>query len=127
MNEPIFLQVDEVYRIHDRSLKEHGGGEGVINPGLVESAVASAQNTFHYAKGDVFYVAASYAYHIAEAQAFRDGNKRAAVASAMVFLAINGVYARPSREKLHQAMLDVANKKMSKADLAEIFRRSAEQ
>ena len=126
MSEPIFLTLDEVYRIHARSLAVHGGSEGVRDPGLVESALASARNTFDYANGDWFDLAASYAFHIAQAQAFLDGNKRTAVAAAMVFLALNGVYAQPSRWELYSAMIDVAEKKKTKADLAEIFRRCAQ-
>lgn len=70
--------------------------------GLIESALASAQNTFYYANGDVFEVAA-----------------------ALVFLALNGVYAQPPQWALYLAMIDVAEKKKSKADLAVIFRTSA--
>jgi death on curing protein len=92
---------------------------------LVESALASAENTFCYGNGDMFDVAAAYAFHIAEAQAFIDGNKPTAVAAAMVFLAINGTYAQPPTVELHQAMIDVANKRKGKQDLADIFRRTA--
>ena len=70
MSEPRFLTLHEVYGIHARSLAEHGGSEGVRDSGLVESALASARNTFHYANGDLFDVAASYAFHLAESQAF---------------------------------------------------------
>lgn len=126
MNEPIFLTLDEVLQIHARSLAEHGGSEGVREPGLVDSALASARNTFHYGNGDLFDVAASYAFHLAESQAFVDGNKRTAVVAAMVFLAKNGVYAQPSRWGLYSAMIDVAEKKKTKADLAEIFRKCAQ-
>ena len=126
MSEPIFLELDEVLQIHSRSLAEHGGSEGIREPGLVESALASASNTFHYGRGDLFDVAASYAFHLAESQAFVDGNKRTAVASAMVFLARNGVYAQPPKWVLYSAMIDVAEKKKTKADLAELFRKCAE-
>ncbi len=44
----------------------------------------------------------------------------------MVFLALNGVYAQPSRWELYSAMIDIAEKKKTKADLAEIFRRCAQ-
>jgi death-on-curing protein len=125
VNEPIFLTLDEVHRIHARSLAEHGGSDGTRDPGLVESALASAKNTFYYANGDLFDVAASYAFHLAESQAFIDGNKRTAVTAAMVFLAMNGVYAQPTKWKLYSAMIDVAEKKKTKADLAEIFRKCA--
>ena len=125
MNEPIFLELDEVLRIHARSLAEHGGRDGIRDLGLVESALASAKNILFYGGGDWFDVAAGYAFHLAEAQAFIDGNKRTAVVSALVFLAKNGIYATPATWELYNAMIDVAEKKMSKANLAEIFRKRA--
>jgi death-on-curing protein len=127
VNEPNFLTLDEVNRIHARSLAEHGGSDGTRDPGLVESALASAKNTFHYANGDLFDVAASYAFHLAESQAFIDGNKRTAVVSAMIFLAKNGVYAQPATWELYSAMIDVAEKKKNKVDLAVIFRQRAKE
>ncbi|MCO5052928.1 MAG: type II toxin-antitoxin system death-on-curing family toxin [Verrucomicrobiae bacterium] len=127
MNEPNFLTLDEVHHIHTRSLAEHGGGEGVRDAGLIESALASARNTFYYANGDLFDVAAGYAFHLAESQAFIDGNKRTAVTSALVFLAMNGIYAKPSPWELYSAMIDIAEKKKTKADLAEIFRKYANE
>lgn len=127
MSEPIFLTLDEVLRIHARSLAEHEGSDGARDPGLVESALASAKNTFYYAHGDLFEVAASYAFHLAESQAFIDGNKRTAVVAALVFLARNGVYARPETWELYSAMIDVAEKKKNKADLAGLFRKRANE
>ena len=125
MNEPIFLTLDEVFRIHARSVAEHGGSDGTRDPGLVESALASAKNAFYYANGNLFDVAASYAFHLAESQAFIDGNKRTAVVAALVFLARNGVYVQPATWELYSAMIDVAAKKKNKADLAELFSKRA--
>lgn len=125
MSEPDFLALDEVLRIHARSLAEHGGSAGVRDLGLVESALASAKNTFFYAGGDLFDVAASYAFHLAESQAFLDGNKRTAVVAALVFLARNGVYVRPSPWKLYSSMIDVAEKKLTKTGLAALLRQPA--
>jgi len=125
VSEPIFLELDEVLRIHARSLAEHGGRDGVRDLGLVESALASAKNILFYAGGDWFEVAAGYAFHLAESQAFIDGNKRTAVVAALVFLAKNGIYATPATWELYNAMIDVAEKKKNKADLADIFRKRA--
>lgn len=125
MSEPTFLTLDQVLGIHARSLHEHGGSEGIRDLGLIESALAAAQNTFFYANGDLFDMAASYAFHLAESQAFIDGNKRTGIASALVFLALNGVYTQPPQWALYLAMIDVAEKQMTKADLADIFRSSA--
>lgn len=125
MSEPSFLTVDEVLRIHARSLAEHGGTEGVRDPGLVESAVASAANTFYYGGGDVFDIAASYAFHLAEAQAFLDGNKRTGAAAALVFLARNGVYAAPPKWEFYLAMIAIAEKTLTKTKLGDLLRRQA--
>jgi|GEM_PF-4316873 len=43
-----------------------------------------ARNVYYYLGGDLYDIAASYAYRIAEAQACIDGNNRTAIASAMV-------------------------------------------
>lgn len=123
MSEPVFLKLDEVLQIHARSLAEHGGSEGVRDSGLVESALASAKNTFWCGGGDVFEVAASYAFHIAEAQAFVDGNKRTAVVSALV----NGAYVQPPKWEFYNAMIEIAEKKKTREDLAEMLRKYAEK
>lgn len=86
---PSFLSLKQVMALHRRSLAEQGGMDGVRDPGAVDSALASAQNTRLYAGGDIFDIAAADALHIAEAQAFLDGNKRTAIASAIAFLAAN--------------------------------------
>jgi death on curing protein len=125
VNEPVFLTVDEVLRIHASCLAEHGGTDGIRDPGLVESAVASAQNTFYYGQGDLFEVAASYAYHLAESQAFLDGNKRTGVTAPLVFLARNGLYVAPPKWAFYSAMIAVAEKRLTKQGLAASFRRLA--
>lgn len=126
-SEPTFLTLDEVLQIHTRSLAEHGGMEGVRDLGLVDSALASAKNAFYYGGGDLFDVAAAYAFHLAESQAFLDGNKRTAVGAALVFLAMNGVYAHLPKWELYLAMIALAEKKLTKAELAALFRKAADQ
>jgi death-on-curing protein len=123
VSEPIFLTLDEILRLHARSLAEHGGTEGVRDQGLVESAIGAAKNAFFYGDGDLFDVAAGYAFHLAEAQAFLDGNKRTAVTAALVFLARNGAYVQPAQLELYFAMIQIAEKKLSKTGLAAIFRK----
>lgn len=92
----------------------------------MESASASARNAFWYGNGGVFDVAAAYAFHIAEAQAFIDGNKRTAVASAILFLRKNGIRFPKDDGSLYAAMIKIANKQMDKSGLAETLRRLVE-
>lgn len=85
MNEPRFLELQEVLYLHDESLARFGGAVGIREPGLVESALGSARNAYWYGHGGLFEIAAAYAFHIAESQAFLDGNKRTAASSAIIF------------------------------------------
>lgn len=125
-NEPRFLSRKEVERLHDVSLELFGGLAGIGEPGLVDSALASAKNTWHYG-GDLFDVAASYAFHIAESQAFVDGNKRTAIFATVVFLAENGIRCPKADDILYDAMIAIAQKRMDKKGLAEVIRKLAEK
>jgi death on curing protein len=86
VREPEFLTRAIVEQLHTDSLILFGGSAGIRDEGLIESTLASARNTFLYRYGDLFEIAASYAFHIAEAQVFLDGNKRTAMAAALTFL-----------------------------------------
>lgn len=59
--------------------------------GLLESAWSRAVNKHGYGTSNLHELAAAYAFGIAKNHAFHDGNKRAAWASAVAFLALNGV------------------------------------
>jgi len=124
--EPWFLTREQIERLHDMSLARFGGSGGVRDEGLIDSALSSAKNTFFCGSGDVFDIAAAYAFHLAEAQAFIDGNKRTAIGAAMSFLYLNGIRAMPDDNSLYDAMVAVANKQLDKFGLAAIFRRAAE-
>ena len=64
-SEPPFLNVEQVFTIHHRSLLEHGGMAGVRDQGGIEAAVSQPRNVFLYLSGDLFDLAAAYAFHIA--------------------------------------------------------------
>jgi death on curing protein len=98
---------------------------GIRDRNLIESALGAAKNTFYYAQGDFFEIAAAYAFHLAQAQAFIDGNKRTAVGTAYLFLRANGVVGRPVDLETYDAMIAIAEKRLDKTGLAEIFRRAA--
>ena len=126
MSELDFLDLEDVLLVHARQLAEHGGQEGVRDQGLLESAIAMAQATFggEYLHEDLFEMAAAYAFHVAQNQPFVDGNKRTALACAIVFLEINGVRLRASGMALYTPMIAIAERKMDKAGLAASFRQA---
>jgi death-on-curing protein len=122
VSEPIFLTVARVERLHEKSIQRFGGASGVRDRGLFEAAIAQPQHTYYYGNGDVFDIAAAYAFHIAQAQACFDGNKRTAVAAALAFLTMNGVSTEVDSMPLYQAMIDIAERRMDKAQLAHLLR-----
>jgi death-on-curing protein len=123
VREPKFLTLDEVLYLHDESLHRFGGQAGTGDLGLVESALAWAKNAYWYGGGDIFEIAAAYAFHIAESQAFIDGNKRTGAASALAFLMRNGVDAPVDDGSIYNALMGIANKRLDKTGLIEVMRR----
>jgi death-on-curing protein len=121
--EPEFLSLEQVEALHRLSLERHGGQDGVRDRAGLESAVMQPRNVWYYAQGDLFEVAAAYAFHLAESQAFIDGNKRTGMGAALVFLDGNGVEMPEAPEELYSAMIAIAKRQISRADLAAIFRR----
>jgi len=72
--EPEFLTREIVDAIHEEQINAYGGLYGVRDENALESAIMAAQNVYHYGAGDPYDVAAAYAYHLAESQAYLDGN-----------------------------------------------------
>lgn len=120
--DPEFLEFEDVLALHERSLLEHGGSAGRRDEGLVRSAVAQPQHDFHYGGADLFGIAAAYAFHIAQAQAFIDGNKRTGLAAAATFLEMNGVDTTADQSALVDAMIAIAERRLDKAGLEVLFR-----
>ena len=123
MKEPSFLTLAEVLEIHRVQIKHYGGDPAIRDLGLLESAVAMPQSSFggNLLHPSLLIMAAAYAYHIAENQPFVDGNKRTALASALIFLEINGVEIDDPKGCLYEAMMGVAMRKLSKDGLSSLF------
>ena len=69
----------------------YGGSHGLRDRGLLESAVARAENTAYYnSDASVADVAASLAWGLIKNHAFIDGNKRVGFAAMVAFLEMNG-------------------------------------
>jgi len=118
VSEPVFLTVAQVERLHEKSIQRFGGALGVRDRGLFEAAISQPQHTYHYGNGDLFDVAAACAFHIAQAQACFDGNKRTAMAAALTFLNLNGVATDFDSHPLYEAMIEIAERRMDKLQLA---------
>ena len=91
MSEPIRLDTSIVLDVHAEQLALFGGADGVRDLGLLESALGRPLNKFAYGETGLAALAAACAFGIARNHPFLDGNKRAAFASIIVFLGLNGV------------------------------------
>lgn len=120
---PAFLTIEQVEVIHRISLERHGGQDGLRVRSAFESAVMHPRNIWLYGRADIFELAAAYAFHLAQSQAFIDGNKRTGMGAALVFLEGNGTPVPVATEELHGAMIAIAERRMNRADLAHLFRK----
>lgn len=95
--EVLHLDAEAVLAIHAEVLAAHGGTAGLRDRGLLESAVAAPQASFGGTPliSDPIEIAAAYLFYLCRNHAFVDGNKRTALAAALVFLKVNGWLADP--------------------------------
>jgi death-on-curing protein len=121
---PLFLDLEQVLRLHRSLIEHYGGTEGVRDVGLLHSAIAMPQATYggQYLHHDLCEMAAAYLFHIVGNHPFLDGNKRTGAASAIVFLAINDITIANDQAGLVDLTLRVATGQATKAQAAEFFR-----
>lgn len=119
-----FLTLAEVIEIHTDQIQRYGGREGIRDIELLSSAVAMPYASFsdQFLHTDIFEMAAAYAFHLSQNQPFIDGNKRTALASALVFLEMNGNTVFDLRSMLFDAMISLATGKLGKSEFAQILR-----
>lgn len=125
MNEPIWLGIELIERLHDRQLAEHGGPAGVRDRGMLESALGRAQQKFLYGGIDVDLpdLAAAYAFGLARNHPFVDGNKRTAAVACELFLELNGYLLVASDEDLYPVFVALAASELEEDQLAQWLRR----
>ncbi|MBN2193511.1 MAG: type II toxin-antitoxin system death-on-curing family toxin [Polyangiaceae bacterium] len=126
-DEPLFLDVEDILEIHATQLEIYGGGAGLRDRGLLESAVAQPQASFggEYVHDDLFAMAAAYLFHIVSNHPFVDGNKRAGLLAAVVFLDVNGITIEEPSEPLHELTMGVAEGRLDKPAVAAELARIA--
>ncbi|MEL1265227.1 type II toxin-antitoxin system death-on-curing family toxin [Pseudoxanthomonas putridarboris] len=123
--------------IHDRQLAEHGGGGGVRDDGLLDSALARPQQLgsgplprlrgrvgvgASAEMGGLADLAASLAFGLARNHPFVDGNKRTAHVAYRVFIALNGGELVASDEEKYVAMLGLAEGSLGETEFADWLR-----
>lgn len=113
-----FPDQDVVLAVHDSQLALYGGLAGVRDMGLLQSALARPQNLHAYGSDDVYALAASLAFGIARNHPFLDGNKRTALHTSLLMLAVNDTPVPIPSTAMVEMMVQLAEGQLSEEDFA---------
>lgn len=117
----IFPALDEVLEYQSWLIEKFGGTHSLRERGALESALAAPVNRHLYEETDLVVCAATYAYHLSQAHAFIDGNKRIAAAIAELFLNINRAHLRASDEDVIDLFLHIAASELDRDAVERVF------
>lgn len=122
-----FLTYAEILLIHQNQITLYGGDPGLRDSGLLSSALAMPESSFggNYLHETIFDKAAAYLFHLCQNHAFLDGNKRVGLASALVFLDLNGITIRDADNELYDLVIRVTSGIDKKNEIAKVFERLA--
>lgn len=115
----MILLKDKIIKIHEQAIEETGGIQGIIDEGMLESALAAPFITFD---GKDLYPtiiekAARLGYGLVCNHAFVDGNKRTGAYAMLLFLNLNEVYLNYSQDDLSDVFVKIASNLASYEDL----------
>lgn len=124
-----FLNKETILAFHRDQVKTYGGKQGIRDEGLLESALAQPQASFggEYVHNSIFEIAAAYGFHICKNHPFFDGNKRTALVAIYTFLYASGYRLQADKKSLYAVMIDLANGKLEKEELAEFLEESTKE
>jgi death on curing protein len=125
--EPVWVRLDAILAAHDDQLAEHGGGTGIRDQGLLESALARSRNLFAYGEASLAKLAAAYAFGITRNHPFVDGNKRTALVAAEGFLGLNGFDLTAADVEAVSVFLSLAAGEMTEEQLAAWFEQKIQK
>jgi len=110
--------LEEVLEIHRSEIATASGASEIRDIDRLKSALGAARATFGgKLLMDLFEVAATYVHSIASNHPFLDGNKRAATASGLTFLYLNGYTLKEDYdEELADKVLQLVTNEIKKED-----------
>ena len=121
--EPIWVSEHALLAIHSQQVERYGGLHGVLDNNVILAALARPANRWAYDESaDWADLAAAYLVGFARTQGFNDGNKRTALACALVFLVINGKSFEAPPEEVYAVTMAVANGKADDTAVAAFVR-----
>lgn len=113
-----YLSLPELLTLHWRVIAQTGGGAGIRDLGLIESALAQPRMTFG---GTDLYPtlgekAAALAFSLIKNHPFIDGNKRIGHAAMETFLLLNGYQVSASIDEQERVIMQLAASEIGRAE-----------
>jgi len=109
----VFLDIEDVYKLHEAIIARAGTKAGVRDFALLHSAVERPKATFggQALYPTIFAMAAALLQSICMNHAFTDGNKRTAWGTTKLFLFLNGWHLKAVSHEAADFMVMVDNEK----------------
>jgi death-on-curing protein len=113
-----YLSLREILTLHERIAAGSGGGVGVRDLGLLESAIAQPRQSFDGADlhPSTIDKAAALGFSLISNHPFVDGNKRVGHAALEVFLILNGYELNASIDEQERVILAVAAGRLTREE-----------
>jgi len=110
-----YLDISEVYEIHEKMLKVGGGRSGVRDFTLIHSATERPKASFagKMLYQNIWFQAAALIQSLIKNHPFEDGNKRAGFFSTLRFLNINGWDIKADKDKNYKFVLQIDTNNLS--------------
>ncbi|MCC6128205.1 MAG: type II toxin-antitoxin system death-on-curing family toxin [Chlamydiae bacterium] len=125
-----YISFEYVLRIHDELISEYGGRHGLLNEGLLKSALEMPKARFdgRDLHRTIYDKTAAHLFHLIKNHPFVDGNKRTASMIAMVFFLSNfqGNFSI-SDEEYQALILRIAQGHVPKKEIAAFFRQRSKK
>jgi death on curing protein len=119
MSQIKFITLPQAKAIHDQQLALFGGAAGIIDEGMLESALYRSANIANYnPDASLCDLAAALGYGITINHPFLDGNKRTAFIVMAVFLAINQIELTATEMHVVEIMLGIASGETREQELS---------
>ena len=122
--EPRWVDRVVVDAVHLDQIRVHGGLPGIRDENALEIALARARNKWSYEPtADIALLGAAYAFALVTSHPFRDGNRRIAFLTMVVFLGLKGFDFDAPEDEVVTMMVAAADHRASEADLTAWIRQ----
>lgn len=117
----IELTKDQIIKLHEAIYVRYGGSCGVLNDGMLDSALQAPFQTFGGKEllPDTKDKIIRLAYGLIKNHSFRDGNKRIGALVLLVLLELNGYKVNATNEEFADIIMGIAASEKDDTDLTE--------